>query len=369
VKRIRYGRITAIVTAGALALTACGNDPGASSGSDSNGGGDTAAASDLSGKLVGSGATSQQSAQEAWMAKFGETNPDVDLSYDPTGSGAGRKAFLEGGADFAGSDSAMKDEERASAKDRCKGGEAYELPLYISPIAVVFNLKDVKELNLTPSTVAKIFDGKITTWNDPAIAADNSGVTLPATNITPINRSDESGTTANFTDYLSKTAKADWPYPSSGNWPKQGTQSAQGTSGVVQAVQGGDGTIAYADHSQAGSLGVAKIKVGEKFVEPTAEGAAKVVEESPQVSGLSEHDLALDLKRDTTTDGAYPLLLVSYIIVCSKYDDAAQGKLVKAYVQYIASADGQKVAGDEAGSAPISDSLRTKIDAALGTIS
>jgi len=367
VKRIRYGRITAIVTAGALALTACGNDP-VSSGSDS-GGSDTAAASDLSGKLAGSGATSQQSAQEAWMAKFGEQNPDVDLSYDPVGSGGGRKAFLDGGADFAGSDSAMKDEERTSAKDRCKGGDAYELPLYISPIAVVYNLKDVKELNLTPANVAKIFNGVITKWNDPALKADNPSATLPDANITPINRSDESGTTANFTDYLAKTAKADWPYPSSGNWPKQGTQSAQGTSGVVQAVQGGEGTIAYADHSQAGSLGVAKIKVGEKFVEPTAEGAAKVVELSPQVSGLPENDLALDLKRDTTEDGTYPLLLVSYIIVCSKYDDAAKGKLVKAYVKYIASADGQKVAGDEAGSAPISDTLRTKVDAALDSVS
>ena len=367
-KRIRYGRIAAIVTAGALALTACGNDPATNSGSD-DGGSAAAAGSDLAGKLAGSGATSQQSAQEAWMAKFGATNPDVDLSYDPIGSGGGRKAFLDGGAAFAGSDSAMKDEERASAKERCGPDGAYELPLYISPIAVVYNLKDVKELNLTPSNVAKIFNGVITKWNDPALVADNPDANLPDLNITPINRSDESGTTDNFTDYLAKTAKADWPYESSGNWPKQGTQSAQGTSGVVQAVQGGEGTIAYADHSQAGSLGVAKIKVGDTFTEPTAEGAAKVVEESPQVSGLPEHDLAVDLKRDTTTAGAYPLVLVSYIIVCSKYDDAEQGKLVKAYVNYIASADGQKVAGDEAGSAPISDKLRTEVQAALDTIS
>jgi phosphate transport system substrate-binding protein len=367
VKRIRYGRIAAIVTAAALALTACGNDPASSSGSsDSNDA--PAAESDLSGKLAGSGATSQQSAQEVWIAKFGEKNPDVDLSYDPVGSGGGRKAFLDGGAAFAGSDSAMKDEERTSAKDRCGGGEAYELPLYISPIAIVYNLKDVKDLQLSPATIAKIFDGKITTWNDAAIAADNPGVTLPTGNITPINRSDESGTTANFTDYLVKTAKADWPYPSSGNWPKQGTQSAQGTSGVVQAVQGGEGTIAYADHSQAGSLGVAKIKVGDKFVEPTAEGAAKVVAESPQTSGLPEHDLALDLKRDTTTDGTYPLLLVSYIIVCSKYDNADDGKLVKAYVGYIASDEGQKAAADEVGSAPISSDLRTKVESALDAI-
>jgi len=365
VKRIRYGRIAAIVTAGALALTACGNDPATDSGSNSSG--DDAATSDLAGTLAGSGATSMESAQNAWIAKFGAANPDVDLSYDPVGSGGGRKAFIEGGVGFAGSDSALDDEERASAKERC-GGDAYDLPLYISPIAVVYNLPSVKGLQLSPSTVAKIFDGKIATWNDAAIAADNPGVTLPTGTITPINRSDESGTTKNFTDYLSKTAKADWPYEATGNWPKQGTQSAQGTSGVVQAVTAGEGAIAYADHSQAGSLGVAKIKVGEKYVEPTAEGAAKVVEESPLKEGLPDHDLAIDLKRDTTTDGAYPVVLVSYIIVCSKYSDAEQGKLVKAYVSYIASSEGQQVAADEAGSAPISSKLRTDVEAALTSI-
>jgi phosphate transport system substrate-binding protein len=365
VKRIRYGRIAAIVTAGALALSACGNDPASDSGN--SGSGDNGGESSLSGTLAGSGATSMESAQNAWAAKFMEQNPDVDLSYDPVGSGGGRTAFLDGGVGFAGTDSALDDEERAKAKDRCAGGDAYDLPLYISPIAVIYKLDGVPELKLSPATIAKIFDGKITKWNDPAIAADgNTG--LPDLAITPVNRSDESGTTKNFTDYLSKTAGADWPHEASGDWPRQGTQSAQGTSGVVQAVQGGNGTIAYADHSQAGSLGVAKIKVGDAFVEPTAEGAAKVVEESPKKEGLPEHDLAIDLKRDTTTAGTYPLVLVSYIVVCSKYSDAAQGELVKAYVKYIASAEGQQVAADEAGSAPISDALRTEVDAALNSI-
>jgi phosphate transport system substrate-binding protein len=361
VKRIRYGRIAAIVTAGALALTACGQDPVTSD--SGSGGGD----SGLSGTLAGAGATSMESAQNAWIAKFGEKNPDVDLSYDPQGSGAGRKQFIDGGVEFAGSDSALDEEERAGAKERC-GGDAYDLPLYISPIAVVYNLPAVKNLQLSPATVAKIFNGQVKTWNDAAIAADNPGVQLPSSTITPINRSDESGTTKNFTDYLSKTAGADWPHEASGDWPIQGTQSAQGTSGVVQAVQSGEGTIAYADHSQAGSLGVAKIKVGDAYVEPTAEGAAKVVEESPKKEGLPEHDLAIDLKRDTTTAGAYPVVLVSYVIVCSKYSDAAKGELVKAYVNYIASSEGQQVAATEAGSAPISDSLRTEITAAVNSI-
>lgn len=363
-KRIRYGRIAAIVTAGALALTACGNDP-ASSDSGDNGG-----ESGLSGTLAGAGASSQESAQNAWIAKFGEQNPDLDLSYDPAGSGAGRKQFLDGGVAFAGSDSALSDEERTTAKETC-GGDAYDLPLYISPIAVVYNLPAVKNLQLSPSTVAKIFNGQIKTWNDAAIVADNPDLaaTLPSSAITPVNRSDESGTTKNFTEYLAGAAGADWPHEPDGNWPIQGTQSGAQTSGLIQAVTAAEGTIGYADHSQAGSLGVAKIKVGDKFVEPTAEGAALVVEESPLKEGLPEHDLAVDLKRDTTTEGAYPLLLISYIIVCSKYSDAEQGKLVKAYINYIASSEGQEVAATEAGSAPISDKLRTDVEAAVNAIS
>jgi phosphate transport system substrate-binding protein len=364
VKRIRYGRIAAIVTAGALALTACGNDPASDTGSENGG------ESGLSGTLAGAGASSQESAQNAWIAKFGEQNPDLDLSYDPAGSGAGRKQFLDGGVAFAGSDSALDDEERTTAKDTC-GGDAYDLPLYISPIAVVYNLPAVKNLQLSPSTVAKIFNGQIKMWNDPAIAADNpdSAATLPSSAITPVNRSDESGTTKNFTEYLAGAAAADWPHEPSGNWPIQGTQSGAQTSGLIQAVTAGEGTIGYADHSQAGSLGVAKIKVGDAYVEPSAEGAAKVVEESPLKEGLPEHDLAVDLKRDTTTAGAYPLVLISYIIVCSKYSDAEQGKLVKAYINYIASSEGQEVAATEAGSAPISDKLRTDVEAAVTAIS
>ncbi len=363
-KRIHYGRIAAIVTAGALALTACGKDPVTNTGN----GGDAGAVTGLSGTLAGAGATSQESAQAAWAAGFLAANPEVDLSYDPVGSGGGRTAFFEGGVGFAGSDSALAEDERSKATERCDGGDAYDLPLYISPIAVVYKVDGLSELKLTPATIAKIFDGRITRWNDPAIVADNPGATLPDLGITPVNRSDESGTTKNFTDYLAKAAGADWPHEASGDWPRQGTQSAQGTSGLVQTVQGGNGTIGYADHSQAGNLGVARIKVGDTFVEPTSAGAAKVVEESPRADGVPEHDIAIDLKRDTTTAGSYPIVLISYIIVCSKYSDAEQGKLVKAYVSYMASAEGQQAAAEAAGSAPISSALRADVVAAINSI-
>jgi phosphate transport system substrate-binding protein len=362
VKRIRYGRVAALVAASAVALSACGNDPASSAAGDDGG------ESGLSGELAGAGASSQEAAMQAWIAGFGANNPDVNIAYDPAGSGAGRTQFGEGAVDFAGSDAVLDDEERAAAEERC-GGPAYHLPLYISPIAVIYKLDGVEGLQLSPATVAGIFNRQITTWNDPAIAADNPEAQLPGTAITPVNRSDESGTTENFTEYLAAVAAAAWPHEPSGDWPLQGGQSAQGTSGVVQTVQGGEGTIGYADASQAGDLGVAKIKVGEQFVEFSPEAAAKIVDESPRVEGLNEHDLAIELQRDTTAEGTYPIVLVSYTIVCSSYSDAAKGELVKAFVSYMASEAGQKQSGDNAGSAPISATLRTDVEAAIESIS
>ena len=134
------------------------------------------------------------------------------MNYDPVGSGTGRENFISGAFAFAGSDSALSTDEGEldAANERC-GGDVVEVPAYISPIAVIFNLPGVDELNLKPETIAMIFDGKITKWNDEAIAADNPDADLPDTAITPVHRSDDSGTTGNFTDYLSKALAARGP--------------------------------------------------------------------------------------------------------------------------------------------------------------
>ncbi|HEX2133760.1 MAG TPA: phosphate ABC transporter substrate-binding protein PstS [Actinophytocola sp.] len=366
-KRIRYGRIAALVAAGALVLTACGNDP-VVAGGDSGGNGGGSEETSLSGELAGAGASSQEAAMQAWIAGFGAANPEAIVTYDAVGSGAGRTQFGEGAVAFAGSDSVMDDEERATAKERCGGTDAIHLPLYISPIAVVYNLEGVEDLQLSPATLAGIFNREITNWDDQAIKADNPGVTLPNKRIIPVNRSDESGTTENFTEYLAAAAVEAWPHEPSGDWPLQGGQSAQGTSGLVQTVQGGDGTIGYADASKAGNLGVAKIKVGDSYVEASSEAAAKVVDESPRLEGVPEGDLAIDLKRDTTAEGTYPIVLVSYLIVCKSYEDAAQGDLVKGFVSYVASEEGQAQAEQAAGSAPISDTLRSEVEASIESI-
>ena len=351
--------------AGSLALAACGASNEGGTGNASASG---SSAARLSGDLVGAGSSAQQAAMQAWQAGFNAEQPGVTFSYDPVGSGGGREQFLAGGTDFAGSDSAMTDAELASAADRCGTSGVFELPNYISAIAVVYNLDGVTDLNLSPATLAGIFSGAITTWNDPKIAADNPDATLPGTAITPVHRGDKSGTTKNFTDYLAKAAGDVWTGGAVEEWPTGGGEAANGTSGMVDAVKAGAGSIGYADESQAGQLGIAKIKVGDTFVAPSPEGAAAVVANSERVAGRGEYDLAVSVNRTTTSADEYPVVLVSYHIGCIEYDDQAKADAVKAFESYVVSPDGQKAAADNAGSSPITDDARTAAQTVIDAI-
>lgn len=353
ISRSRVAAVGALAT-GALFLAGCG---AANEGGSSSGG---AAESSVSGTISGAGASSQQAAMQAWIAGFTGANSGATVNYDPVGSGGGRTQFVQGGVAFAGSDAYLKDQQLADAKTRC-GGNVIEVPNYVSPIAVVYNLQGVSNLNLSPAAIAGIFAGTITTWNDPAIAADNPGVALPATAITPVHRSDESGTTQNFTEYLKAAAPDAWSYDAKGEWPIQGGEAAQGTSGVIGAVQGGQGTIGYADASQAGQLGKANVKVGADYVGPTPEAAAKILEESERVAGQGDTSFAYKLNRTTDSAGTYPVVLVSYLLACPQYPDAAQADLTKAFLSYVISPEGQQAAAQAAGSAPLSDTLRSQI--------
>ncbi len=344
------------VAALALALTGCGaaND----SGGDDDGGDGGSSGGSLSGTLNGGGASSQESAQGVWRAGFQGENSGVTVNYDPVGSGTGRENFISKAYSFAGSDSALSTDEGEldAANERC-GGDVIEVPAYVSPIAVVYNLPDVEGLQLDAATIAAIFDDQITTWNDPAIAEQNPDLELPDTAITPVHRSDDSGTTNNFTDYLSQASDGAWSYEPDGVWPKQGGEAAEGTSGLVAAVKSGEGAIGYADESQAGDLGIAAIKVGEEYVAPSADGAAKVVAVSPRAEGRGANDMAIEVDRTTTESGAYPLILLSYLIACPTYDDPKEGELVKGFLSYVISEDGQQAAAEQAGSAPLDSAL------------
>lgn len=345
-----------------LALTSCAANEGGNSGDQGS--------SALSGTIAGSGASSQGAAQTAWTAGFQIANSGVTINYSPDGSGAGRESFQQGAVAFAGSDRAFTTDEIAAGPfNTCSTGNIVEVPAYISPIAVVFNLDGVTSLNMDADTIAKIFSGQIKKWNDPAIVSQNPDAKLPDLAISAVHRADKSGTTGNFTDYLAAAAPQSWTAGSVEEWPTElGGEGANQTSGLIDAVTNGKGTIGYADSSKAGDLGTVKVKVGDAYVEHSPEGASAVVDASPVEEGRGANDIAIKLDRTSTEAGVYPIVLVSYLIGCEQYKDAANAELVKAYFTYIVSEEGQQAAAKDAGSAPISAALREKVTTAIDAI-
>lgn len=349
-----------------LAVTACGasNEDG---GTDSESGG-AAPSAGLTGVLKGAGATSQEKAQEAWTVSIQGANEGFEVQYQPVGSTDGRANFVSGAVAFAGTDSALTDEEGqlTAAKETCGGTEPIQIPAYVSPIAVAFNLPDIDVVQLSPATIAQIFDNKITNWSE-VTDPQADGVELPDLDIVPVHRSDDSGTTKNFTDYLGKAAAEDWPYEAEDAFPVEG-EAADGTSGVIQQITSIEGAIGYADNSQVEGLGRVSVQVGEEYVAPSPEGAATVLEVSPAAEGVSEVDMAVDLDRTTTEAGAYPVVLLSYLVACQQYDDAEVEANVKGYLEYIVSDAGQAVAAEEAGSAPLGAETASRAQEIVATI-
>ena len=353
-------------------VAACGDNTAAttdnSSSSDS-----TSKSTPISGNFSGAGASSQQAAVEAWIAGFQGTNPEAKIAYNPSGSGAGVQTFLTGATAWAGSDKALADDEVEQSKSVCTEGTAFDVPVYISPIAVVFNLKGVsdagKHINMDAATIAKIFDGKITKWNDPAIADQNKDLKLPDTAITVVHRSDKSGTTQNFVSYFKDVTPDNWTYDLSENWPNEVGQGAKGTSGVISTVKQADGTIGYADFSQVGDLGTVAVKVGDKYNEISAEAGSKVIADSKQDDTVKgDNRIVIKINHATEAEGAYPIVLVSYDIVCPAYKDTKQAEFAKAWLTYVTSDEGQKAAQDAAGTAPLPSSLKSEITKSIKAI-
>jgi phosphate transport system substrate-binding protein len=366
-KHLRAGLAIGTALTAMIALSSCASNEAAPGNSSSASG--SASSTTYSGTLNGVGSSAQSNAQTAWAKGFQTTNSGVTVNYNPSGSGAGRTAFEGGGAQFAGSDSALPAAELSGDFKLCKAGtKGIDIPVYISPVALVYNLAGVKDLQLDAPTLAKIFSGKIKTWNDSAIKALNPDATLPSSAITPVYRSDKSGTTANFTDYLHQSAASDWTAESADAFPYKTGEGAAKGSGVVAAVTAGKGTIGYVDNSSAGTLSVAKIKVGSSYVAPSAAVASKTAETSPLDTTHTGNDVVVKINRTTTDSGEYPITLVSYLIACQTYSDPTVGTLVSGYAQYLTSTDGQQAAADSAKSAPMTGTLLAKAEAAAKTI-
>jgi phosphate transport system substrate-binding protein len=364
VKLQRVGYVAGIALTATFALTACGSDNEAPTAAGAS---SAANANCVAGDITAQGSSAQKNAMDEWIKAYQSQCTGAKIGYEPTGSGAGIQAFIAGTADFAGSDSALKEDEQPQADAKCAGGQALHLPMVIGPIAVAYNVEGVDSLQLSPATLAGIFSGKITKWNDPKIAADNSGAKLPDTAIQTVHRSDESGTTDNFTKYLSKTAEAEWTFGNAKAWKAPGGTGAKGSDGIASTLKSTAGTISYVELSFAenSDLKIAKIKNGAgEFTELTGESAGKTIA-GAKVAGTG-NDLKMEIDYATTEPGAYPIVLVTYEIACSK--GSAKAAAIKGFLSYTASTAGQQALG-ELGYAPLPEEVRAKVEAAAASIS
>ncbi|MEO5878321.1 MAG: phosphate ABC transporter substrate-binding protein PstS [Streptosporangiaceae bacterium] len=364
---IRLSALGGIVVAGALTLSACG--------SDNNTDSDTPAANSancVKATVNAAGSSAQKSAVEAWTNGYQAGCAGAVLNYDPSGSGAGIQTFSSGKAAFAGSDSALKPEEVTAVTTRCKGNAPLNIPMVVGPIGVVYNLPGVEGVQLSPKTLASIFTGKVKTWDDPAIAAENEGAKLPKTAIKPVYRSDESGTTDNFSKYLNTTAKDVWTFEHAKKWPDAIAKAGQGapkSDGVSTVVKQTEGAISYVELSYVTNLKLtpAKIQNGNgEYVAVSAEAASKTVS-NPEITGTG-NDLALSIDYATKTAGAYPIVLVTYEVACSKGLEGDEGAFVKSFLTYTSSSAGQGELA-EAGYAPLPADLLTKVQASVASLS
>jgi phosphate transport system substrate-binding protein len=353
----------------ALTLTACGSDNNASTPSTSASGTGTASA-DCGGKaaLTAEGSTAQQNAIAEFNKVWGQVCSGKNLSYNPTGSGAGRDQFIAKQVDFAGSDSALKDEQVQKAAERCGGNPAWNLPMVFGPVALAYNLEGVDKLVVNGDVLAKIFQGQIKKWNDPAIAALNSGATLPDSDIKPIYRSDSSGTTDNFQKYLGAAAPQSWTKGAGSEFQGGAGEGAQKSAGVAQAVQSTPGAIGYVEKGFATQAGLpyAQIDSGAGAVELTDDAAKKAIDAAKFAA--EGNDLALDLNSlyGTKEAGAYPLVLATYEIVCSKGYDSDTTAAVKSFLTVSANQGQQNLSA--AGYIPLPDAFKERLSKSIDAI-
>jgi phosphate transport system substrate-binding protein len=310
-----------------------------------------------SGRILGQGSSAQANAVSAWIRNYQVSCADATIEYSSVGSGAGLDAFIAGTGNFAGTDSPLSAADQPRADARCAGAPALHLPMVVGPIALAYNVAGVDALRLAPDTIARIFSGRTTSWNDPSVVRDNPGVSLPATPIRTVHRSDNSGTTDNFTKFLAATAKSDWSHGSGSAWKAPGGLAQRGSNRVVSTIERSDGAIGYVEASYARfhNLPTASVaNAGGEFVALTDEAAGRMVD-GAKITGTAG-DLQLSIDYRTATTGAYPLVLVTYEVVCKTGAPA----LVKSFLTYASSAAGQSAA-TRLGYAPLPSALRVKV--------
>jgi phosphate transport system substrate-binding protein len=322
----------------------------------------TSSAAAASGTLNGSGSTLQLTFQQAAIAAFKSTSPSITVNYSGVGSGTGRANLYANTVNFAGSDSSIPSSEQSKVP---AGATVLYYPILIGPIAVTYNLPGISNLKLDGPVLANIFSGKITTWNDPAIKALNSGANLPNTPITLAVRSDSSGTTQNFSLFLKEAGGSAWALGSSSTikWPST-AHAASGNGGVATVVKSTVGAIGYNDYAtaKASNLSTASIKNKDgNYVAPSTAAASAAADSATVASDLTFHAV--------WAPGAqsYPITAQSWVLVYEKQPNANDVAMLKAYIGYLLSSQGQALLAP-LGYAPLPSSLDTKAQAQLSML-
>jgi phosphate transport system substrate-binding protein len=348
----RAAPVAALLSFSALAVACSGGTTTTTPGSTAAGGGSGTDYSTLTGTLQGSGSSFQAGFNDAAREALQEKAPELTVNYNPVGSGAGKTDLADQKTQFAGTDSLVKDED----KPKYKGGAFLYFPTVAAPITVSYNVTGLDRLSLSPSTLAKIFQGEVKKWDAEPIKADNPGVSLPGGDIKVVRRADSSGTTETFTKYLKKAAPEDWKLDAAStvNWPADFV-SAQQNGGVAQAIKGADGYIGYVDYNDAKSADLKFASVKNKkgtFVAPglpasvSALGAAKV-----------KDDLTYDALDSDAAD-AYPIVAATYLLVYAKYPSAETVTALKGWLTFVLT-DGQALA-ESVNFAKLPEELRKK---------
>lgn len=323
----------------------------------------------VDGKIQAAGSSAQANAITEWVNVYQTACPGSTIDYQPVGSGAGVEAFLSAQTSFGGTDKPVVDEDFTAARERCDNNRAVNIPLVGGAIAVAYHLEGIDELTLDPATLARIFASEITRWDDQAITALNPGVELPDAAIAQFHRSDSSGTTANFSDYLEATAPDSWDYDTGKEWTAPGGQGAKGSDQVIASVAQTPNSIGYVELSYILDAINAKpvaIDQGAGPVLPTAENASVTLASSPAT--YDDGNIILDIDYTTTVPGSYPISIVTYEIVCSTGLDQDQNpELVSAFLDFAASDSGQALLG-EIGYVPLSGDLLTGVRGSLATV-
>lgn len=356
-----------LLAASALVLSGCGSNTNNSSGTSS-------VRVDCGGKkeLNASGATAQQNAIQRFVYVYAHACPGHALDYEANGSSAGIEQFIKNDTDLAGSgvplDPSKGEPNRAAA--RC-GSPAWELPAVFEPIAVAYHISGVNSLNLDAPTTAKIFNGTLSRWDDPAIKALNAGINLPSMPIHVIFRNDESATSANFQQYLDAASDGAWGKGRGERFQGGVGVGADGDDGVTANLQTTDGSITYTGWSFAlgKQLTMAPIitSAGRDPVSITADSVGRTIA-GARVTG-QDNDLVLDTSSfyRPPQPGAYPIVEPTYEIVCSKYPDSATGTAVRAFMQTIIGPGQDGLA--QYGSIPPPGWLRSRLETAVNAIS